>query len=118
MPEITPDQAQRLSRYVRQGNGLVWFAGDQVKIAEWNEQSGAGPNPLLPAVIGKVVDSSDALGAGKPLDPSIPDHAVCRPLRSLPEDLLSETRFLKRLHVEPTTSTWPYSKMRRKPDSM
>ncbi len=114
VPEITPDQALRLSRYVRQGNGLVWFAGDQVKIAEWNERSagqgtetGKVETPLLPAVIGQVVDSSDALGAGKPLDPSMPDHVLCRPLRSLPEDLLSETRFLKRLQVEPTTTSFP-----------
>jgi len=114
VPEITPDQAVRLSRYVRQGNGLVWFAGDQVKIAEWNERSagrrtetGKVETPLLPAVIGQVVDSSDALGAGKPLDPSMPDHVLCRPLRSLPEDLLSETRFLKRLHVEPSATSFP-----------
>ena len=113
VPEITPEQAQQLSRYVREGNGLVWFAGDQVKVAEWNQRS-AGPTtetdetstPLLPAVLGQVVDSSDALGAGKPLDPSMPDHVLCRPLRSLPEDLLSEARFLKRLDVEPAATSF------------
>ena len=114
VPEITSDQAQRLSRYVRQGNGLVWFAGDQVKIAQWNERSaghraedGQVGTPLLPAWIGQVVDSADALGAGKPLDPSMPDHILCRPLQSLPEDLLSETRFLKRLQVKPTATSFP-----------
>ena len=107
VPEITSEQAQRLSHYVRQGDGLVWFAGDQVKVTEWNERSREGPNQLLPAAIGQVVDSSDVLGAGKPLDPSMPDHAVCRPLRSLPEDLLSETRFLKQLQVQPTAAGFP-----------
>jgi hypothetical protein len=37
----------------------------------------------------------------------MPDHSVCRPLRSLPEDLFSETRFLIRLDVEPTPSSFP-----------
>ncbi|MDG1873625.1 MAG: BatA domain-containing protein [Mariniblastus sp.] len=114
VPDITSDQARQLSQHVRQGGGLVWFAGDQVKIAEWNERSagqnmetGKAETPLLPAVIGQVVDSRDALGAGKPLDPSMPDHVLCRPLRSLPEDLLSETRFLKRLKVEPSATSVP-----------
>jgi hypothetical protein len=113
VPEITPDQADQLSRYVRQGSGLVWFAGDQVKIAKWNERSAGhqtdekeATTPLLPAVIGQLNDSSDALGAGKPLDPSMPDHILCRPLRSLPEDLLSETRFLKRLQVKPAATSF------------
>ena len=106
VPEITPEQARRLSRYVRQGNGLVWFGGDKVKVAQWNERSRTGPNPLLPAVLGQVVDTRDDLGVGKPIDPSMPDHAVCHPLQSLPEDLLSETRFLKRLQVEPAASSF------------
>jgi len=107
VPEITPEQVDQLSHHVRQGNGLVWFAGDNVKANKWNQESGVEPTQLLPAVIGQVVDSSDALGAGKPLDPSMSDHFVNRPLRSLPEDLLSETRFLKRLQVEPTADSLP-----------
>lgn len=112
VPKITPVQAQQLSRFVRQGNGLVWFAGDQVKIAEWNKRSesaneadGDVATPLLPAVIEQVVDNSDAIGAGKPLDPSMPDHLLCRPLQSLPADLLSETRFVKHLKVQPAATS-------------
>jgi hypothetical protein len=37
----------------------------------------------------------------------MPDHNVCLPLRSLPDDLFSETRFLTRLEVEPTSSSFP-----------
>jgi hypothetical protein len=106
VPEITPERASQLSRFVRQGNGLVWFAGEQVKASEWNKRSGEGPNALLPASLGVAVDARDSLGVGKPLDPSMPDHTVCRPLRSLPEDLLSETRFLKRLQVEPNDNSY------------
>ncbi len=107
VPELTTDQADRLSSYVRQGNGLVWFAGDDVKVTKWNQQSEVGPSQMLPAVLSQVVDSGDALGTGKPLDPIMPDHFVTRPLRSLPEDLFSETRFLKRLQVEPTDASVP-----------
>ena len=60
---------------------------------------------LLPAVIEQTVSTSDALGVGRPLDPTVPDHPVCRPLRSLPEDLLSETRLRKILQVKPAASS-------------
>ncbi len=106
VPEITKEQAEQLKRLVRRGSGLVWFAGDQIKIDTWNKLSGSGPDSLLPAVLGLPIDTSDSLGVGKPLDPSMPDHAVCLPLQSLPEDLLSETRLLKRLAVEPANSSF------------
>jgi hypothetical protein len=106
VPEISAEQAWQLSRFVRMGNGLVWFAGDQVKINAWNKLSGTGPNALLPASLGPVVETRDSQGIGKPLDPSMPDHTVCRPLESLPEDLLSETRLLKRIAVEPADSSF------------
>ena len=111
VPEITTEQAQQLSRFVRKGNGLVWFAGDQVKISAWNKLSGTGPNALLPASLGSAVETRDSQGVGKPLDPSMPDHAVCRPLQSLPEDLLSETRLLKGITVEPSDSSFSLLKL-------
>ena len=42
---------------------------------------------------------------GRPLDPSMPNHPVTRPLLSLPEDLLSETRFRKVLQVKPSATS-------------
>ena len=84
VPDITPEQGRRLEGYVREGNGLIWFAGDNVKIAEWNERSKTKGTPLRPAIIEQVVETSDALGAGKPLDRVMPDHPVCRP--SIPRD--------------------------------
>ncbi|HIL54515.1 MAG TPA: VWA domain-containing protein, partial [Verrucomicrobia bacterium] len=107
VPEITPEQVTQFSRHVREGGGLVWFAGENVKSAVWNERSASGPNPLLPAKLGPPVDASTSHGAGRPLDPAMPDHSVCLPLRSLPEDLFSETRFLTRLDVEPAPSSFP-----------
>ena len=105
VPEITEMQVEQLSRYVREGNGLVWFGGDHVKTSAWNER--LGDNSLLPASLGQAVATTTALGAGRPLDPALPDHPVCLPLRSLPEDLFSETRFLKSLDVQPTPSSFP-----------
>jgi len=106
VPEVTPAQVEQLSRHVREGNGLIWFAGRNVKAARWNEHAASGPTPLLPAKLGPPVDTSNTLGAGRPLEPTLPDHSVCLPLRSLPEDLFSETRFLTRLDVEPNPSSF------------
>jgi hypothetical protein len=91
--------------YVRAGNGLVWFPGENMKPAIWNERSALGKTPLLPAVIEQTMDTSNDMGVGRPLEPSISDHAVCRPLRSLSEDLLSETQFLKVLKVKPAAGS-------------
>ena len=105
VPEITPEQALAFESYVRAGNGLIWFAGDHVDAATWNKHSALEGLSLLPAVIEQTVSTSDALGVGRPLDPTVPDHPVCRPLRSLPEDLLSETRLRKVLQVKPAASS-------------
>ncbi|MBI1337916.1 MAG: hypothetical protein GC164_13275 [Phycisphaera sp.] len=107
VPEVTPEQAHQISRFVRRGHGLVWFAGDRIKADVWNRLSGDTEDALLPAKIGEAIDTRDSLGIGKPLAPDLPDHAVCRPLRSLPEDLLNETRFTRRLRVEPRDTCFP-----------
>lgn len=105
VPEITTEQADTLAQFVRQGNGLVWFAGDNVKANAWNRLSAENASPLLPAIMGPTVDARDELGVGKPLAATLRDHVVTRPLQSLPEDLLSETRFLRRLQVEPEVNS-------------
>jgi hypothetical protein len=104
VPDITTEHAAALDKYVREGNGLIWFGGDNVKADVWNERSALGGTPLLPAVIEEQMRTSDAMGIGRPLDPSMTDHPVCRSLLSLPEDLLSETRFRLLLRVTPSTT--------------
>jgi len=111
VPKITPEQADQLSAFVREGNGFVWFAGENTKASAWNEQSASGESALLPARLGTLIDTSNTLGAGKPLDPEMPDHNICLPLLSLPEDLLNETRFLRQFEVEPRTSSFPLLKL-------
>lgn len=105
VPDITPAQARAFEAYVRAGHGLIWFAGDNVDAEAWNKRSALDGIPLLPAVIELPVSTSDALGVGRPLDPTMPDHSVCRPLLSLPEDLFSETRFRKVLQVKPAATS-------------
>jgi len=105
VPAITPEQARQFEDYVRAGNGLVWFPGDNMKPAVWNKRSALAGTTLLPAVIEQTIDTSNDMGVGRPLEPSIPDHSVCRPLRSLSEDLLSETQFLKVLQVKPAAGS-------------
>jgi len=104
VPDITPDQARSLEEHVRTGNGLIWFAGDNTDAKAWNERSALDGIPLLPAVISEPVSTSDATGVGRPLNPTMSDHSVCRPLFSLPEDLLGETRFRKLLQVDPAAT--------------
>lgn len=107
VPEITEGQAKQLEQFVRRGNGLVWFGGDQVKASAWNERAASGKIPLLPAKIGEAMTTGDALGAGKPLDADLSDHPVCLPLMSLPEDLLGEARFMRVLKTEPLPNSFP-----------
>jgi hypothetical protein len=106
VPDITPEEARRLEAYVRRGNGLIWFPGEGMKAAIWNQRSALGGTPLLPAVIEQTVKTSDAMGVGGALDPTMPEHPVCRPLLSLREDLLSEARFLKLLQVKPSATSF------------
>jgi len=106
VPEITSEQAKQLEKFVRNGNGLIWFAGDQVKPAAWNERAATLETPLLPALLRGQMKTSDALGAGQPLDSELSDHPVCLPLKSLPEDLLAETRYMRLMEVEPLPSSF------------
>lgn len=105
VPKITEEQAEQVEAFVRRGNGLIWFAGENVKANEWNALTDKGVT-LLPASLGIITDSRDGQGVGKPLDQASLDHSVCRPLRALPEDLLSETRFLQRIDVEPKPTSF------------
>jgi hypothetical protein len=105
VPEITAEQSELFDRFVREGNGLIWFGGESVKERAWNRKSGKGGPSWLPASLEGKARTSDAMGVGRPLDPSLTDHPVCRPLRSLPGDLLGETRFHTLLRVKPAPSS-------------
>jgi len=106
VPDITPEQALAFESYVREGRGLIWFAGDRIKASAWNERSVLSKDTfLLPAVIEESIETTDAMGVGRPLDPSLVNHPVCRSLGTLAEDLLSEARFHKVLQVNPAATS-------------
>ena len=107
VPEITPEQGRQLEAFVRRGNGLIWFGGEQVKASVWNEHAASAHKPLLPASLRSAVATRDATGAGQPLDVDLSGHPVCLPLMSLPEDLLAETRFTRVFEVDPMPSSFP-----------
>ena len=62
VPEITPEQAKRFSRHVKQGNGLVWFPGDNLKTAVWNDRVAREGISLLPAVLGQPKNTGTDTG--------------------------------------------------------
>lgn len=102
VPEVTPEQAKQLRDYVKAGNGLIWFGGDNIKADVWNKRSKVDQDAsLLPGLIVEIESVSDETGAGRSLDPVLGHHPVCRPIRSLPKDQLSKTSFHKLLKVEP-----------------
>ncbi len=47
VPAITPDQASQLEDFVRAGNGLVWFPGENTKPAVWNKRSALASGTTL-----------------------------------------------------------------------
>jgi hypothetical protein len=100
VPAITSEQVKSFDKYVRKGNGLVWFPGDKLKIKSWAKASA-----LLPASIEQMVTSNKTQGIGNPLSPHIPDHLVTRALLSLSDDLFSEAHFLKLLQVKPSANS-------------
>ncbi len=73
--ELTPGEADRLSRFVRQGGGLVIFLGQNTHIKSWNQLTsfpGGGDSALLPARLIRVVEDDpqfrlDPLGYAHPI---------------------------------------------------
>ena len=94
IPEIGDKQALQLRDFVKKGNGLIWFGGENVKIKAWNKRTNfkEGP-PLLPAIIGDAIKLNDHDSTGLTIEPSLSEHAICKPLQSLPKDLLGEAQF-------------------------
>jgi uncharacterized membrane protein len=108
VPEITSKQAAKLRDFVKDGNGLMWFGGENIKPDLWNKRSTMKEgSPLLPATLNEQLTFSNEAGTGLTIDPILSDHAVCRPLRSLAKDLLSETQFhrIHKITPLPTSST-------------
>jgi hypothetical protein len=103
VPDVPEAQVEALHDLVR-GGGLIVFVGDNTKPHAWNEKMRVGRESLLPADLVEVV-RDDVLepASGRrgltPLDPTFRQHPLCLALRSLPLDLVSETRFRRHMSV-------------------
>ncbi|MHC4253608.1 MAG: BatA domain-containing protein, partial [Planctomycetota bacterium] len=104
VPDVPEAQVEALYDLVRGGGGLIVFVGDNTKPHTWNEKMRVGRESLLPADLVEVV-RDDVLepASGRrgltPLDPTFRQHPLCLALRSLPLDLVSETRFRRHMSV-------------------
>lgn len=54
LPEITDAAATALDQYVRQGGGLAWFLGDEVRAGRYNSMLLSQNRRLLPARLEKI----------------------------------------------------------------
>lgn len=69
VPELTPDVVAALDDYVRSGGGLVWYLGDAVRPAFYNQSLFASEEPLFPIRIGiapEVTDRSSSTATSIP----------------------------------------------------
>ena len=85
-------------RFVEQGGGLILFLGHNSRPANLNARLGRSEMPLLPAELIASFSDPNAQG-GMPIDWSGLDGPVVRPLRSIPLDLLSESRVYRFMKV-------------------
>jgi len=95
------DAAQRkLEQYVRDGGGLVIFAGDQVDASLYNERLYAGGHGLLPAELGETLNAMDAADgvANGSWDEG---HPIFRPFSGEAGRLLKSPRFYAYVGVQP-----------------
>ena len=108
VPAITADQARGLEEYVRGGNGLIWFAGENTDAKKWNERSASNKGiRLLPAGNCRSRQHERRGGSGKTAGPDNARSFGCAVhCFRCPEDLLSETRFRKLLQVKPSATSF------------
>jgi hypothetical protein len=108
VPEIVREHALALSDFVKNGGGLFVLLGDKTNGDLMNSrmQDAAG-TPLLPAKLMDVVTSAKPAGGEQPaseigdLDPKIPDHAVTRVFKTMPDAQWTKIRFSEYFKVAP-----------------
>lgn len=52
VPELPPDATSAVRKYVREGGGLAWYAGETINAAYYNKEFYAGGKGLLPVTLG------------------------------------------------------------------
>jgi hypothetical protein len=89
LPEITDAAATAFDEYVRQGNGLAWFLGDEVRGERYNATLLSQGRRLLPAPLKNIIDLP-AGGSSQTGDVVFGDaETLLSPLRSAGDGSLS-----------------------------
>ena len=107
VPEIPIGDAMTLHRYVKEGGGLILFAGSNVKPQAYNNQFLAAGRSLLPGEILPINDLARSVSEAEPLDLELTGHPIVQPMRGLPDELLSVVRIQKWLRVRPRADAAP-----------
>lgn len=103
--DIPPDRAVALRKFVEQGGGLILFPGSNLKVDQINRRFLDPEVGLLPAEVTGIAEDPEMLHVGVPLDVRLPSHPIAEPLRSLPEEVLTEARCYRHLKVRPGSDT-------------
>jgi hypothetical protein len=79
VPRVSGLLADRLRRYVEAGGGLLLFAGNRVDPASWNTAlCPVGEAPLMPALLGAVVEAGEEEPEGFVVESIAEEHPVFR----------------------------------------
>lgn len=104
----TENEAVGLDKYVRQGGGLVLFAGDRIVAESYNSRLATAARDLLPATFGTSVgDAAKKTGAFL-IDPLAYRHPIVAAYEGATPAVSSGLT---------QVATFQYSKLNRKPDS-
>jgi uncharacterized membrane protein len=103
--DIPHDRAVALRKFVEQGGGLILFPGSNLKVDQINRRFLDPEVGLLPAEVTGIAEEPELLQVGVPLDVRLPPHPIAEPLRSLPEEVLTEARCYRHLKVRPGDDT-------------
>ena len=109
LEEVDSSVARRLETYVREGGGLVVFAGDRINLNSYNENLGSATVNLLP---GELIDFSEFGQEGEPQESSSAEtswslaeptssHVLAKITRSLSQEGRSGVAFRKIVQVQP-----------------
>ena len=107
VPDIPQDRAIALHRFVEGGGGMILFAGSNVKPEALNQRFLAADSSLLPGEILPLDDPTRQAAVALPLDLELTSHRLARPLRALPDELLSTARVEQWLRIRPRADAVP-----------
>ncbi len=91
--DLHPDRMQNLTRFVREGGGLMIFLGDKVDPAVFNARLGQEEVSLSPVTLSSRVSAETEVDdEGWAMEAATRDHRLARIIEALPRDLVEQAR--------------------------